>query len=96
MKIDLDLALSCLISVFEPEIIIPFKSYTQPLVIMAAIPFGLTGAVIGHIIMGQNITVLSFIGIVALSGVVVNDSLNSEKIAILNFFLIMFKNYINE
>ena len=54
---------------------IPFRSYLQPFVIMSAIPFGLTGAVIGHIIMGLNLTVLSLIGIVALAGVVVNDSL---------------------
>ncbi len=54
---------------------IPFRSYLQPLIIMGAIPFGLTGAVIGHIIMGQNLTILSLIGIVALAGVVVNDSL---------------------
>ena len=54
---------------------IPFKSYLQPLIIMSAIPFGFTGAVIGHIIMGMNLAVLSIIGIVALSGVVVNDSL---------------------
>jgi len=54
---------------------IPFRSYLQPLVIMGAIPFGLTGAVIGHLIMGLNLTILSLIGIVALAGVVVNDSL---------------------
>ena len=54
---------------------IPFKSYLQPLIVMGAIPFGLTGAVIGHIIMGQNLTILSLIGIVALAGVVVNDAL---------------------
>ncbi len=54
---------------------IPFRSYIQPLVIMGAIPFGLTGAVIGHIIMGQHLTVLSLIGSVALAGVVVNDGL---------------------
>ena len=54
---------------------IPFKSYIQPVVIMGAIPFGLTGAVIGHLIMGQNLTILSLIGLVALAGVVVNDSL---------------------
>ena len=54
---------------------IPFRSYSQPLIVMGAIPFGLTGAIIGHIIMGQNLTVLSLIGIVALAGVVVNDSL---------------------
>ncbi|MBO62425.1 MAG: acriflavin resistance protein [Candidatus Marinimicrobia bacterium] len=54
---------------------IPFSSYLQPLIIMSAIPFGFTGAVIGHLIMGMNLAVLSVIGIVALSGVVVNDSL---------------------
>ena len=54
---------------------VPFKSYLQPLIIMSAIPFGFTGAVIGHIIMGMNLAILSIIGIVALSGVVVNDSL---------------------
>jgi multidrug efflux pump subunit AcrB len=54
---------------------VPFKSYLQPLIIMSAIPFGFTGAVIGHLIMGMNLAVLSIIGIVALSGVVVNDSL---------------------
>ena len=54
---------------------IPFKSYFQPLVVMSSIPFGITGAVVGHIIMGMNLSVLSMMGIVALTGVVVNDSL---------------------
>ena len=54
---------------------IPLNSYIQPIVIMAAIPFGLVGAVIGHIIMGYSLSVLSLFGVVALSGVVVNDSL---------------------
>jgi multidrug efflux pump subunit AcrB len=54
---------------------IPFKSYFQPLVVMSSIPFGLTGAVIGHLILGMNFSVLSLMGIVALTGVVVNDSL---------------------
>jgi multidrug efflux pump subunit AcrB len=54
---------------------IPLNSYIQPVVIMLAIPFGLVGAVIGHIIMGYSLSVLSLFGIVALSGVVVNDSL---------------------
>jgi multidrug efflux pump subunit AcrB len=54
---------------------IPFRSYSQPLLIMAAIPFGIVGAVIGHIIMGFNLSILSMFGLVALSGVVVNDSL---------------------
>ncbi|MBW2522397.1 MAG: efflux RND transporter permease subunit, partial [Deltaproteobacteria bacterium] len=54
---------------------IPLNSYIQPLIIMLAIPFGLVGAVIGHIIMGYSLSVLSLFGVVALSGVVVNDSL---------------------
>ncbi len=54
---------------------IPFRSYSQPLLIMAAIPFGIVGAVMGHMIMGFNLSILSMFGLVALSGVVVNDSL---------------------
>ncbi|PIE63381.1 MAG: multidrug transporter [Desulfobacter postgatei] len=52
-----------------------FRSYSQPLIIMTAIPFGLIGAILGHLIMGLDITIISIFGIVALSGVVVNDSL---------------------
>lgn len=54
---------------------IPLKSYIQPLIIMAAIPFGLVGAVWGHIAMGLDVTMMSMFGFVALTGVVVNDSL---------------------
>jgi len=54
---------------------IPLNSYIQPLIIMAAIPFGIVGAVIGHLIMGYSLSVLSMFGVVALCGVVVNDSL---------------------
>ncbi|WP_432822938.1 efflux RND transporter permease subunit [Trichloromonas sp.] len=54
---------------------IPFRSYSQPFLIMAAIPFGIVGAIAGHLIMGFNLSMLSMFGIVALSGVVVNDSL---------------------
>lgn len=54
---------------------IPLNSYIQPLIIMAAIPFGIVGAVLGHMIMGYSLSVLSMFGVVALSGVVVNDSL---------------------
>ena len=54
---------------------VPLKSYVQPLIIMSAIPFGLVGAVWGHIIMGLDVTMMSMFGLVALSGVVVNDSL---------------------
>lgn len=64
---------------------IPFKSYTQPFIIMVAIPFGIVGAVVGHIIMGYSLSIMSFMGILALCGLVVNDSLvlisfaNNEK-----------------
>ncbi len=54
---------------------IPFKSFTQPFIVMLAIPFGIVGAILGHIIMGLNLSILSMFGIVGLSGVVVNDSL---------------------
>ena len=54
---------------------IPFGSYYQPLIVMIAIPFGIVGAVLGHIIMGYSVSLMSMMGIVALSGVVVNDSL---------------------
>ena len=54
---------------------VPLKSYVQPLVIMAVIPFGFIGAVVGHIIFGVSISMLSIFGLVALAGVVVNDSL---------------------
>ncbi len=52
-----------------------FRSYIQPVIIMTAIPFGLIGAIIGHYFMGLDITMISIFGIVALSGIVVNDSL---------------------
>jgi len=54
---------------------IPLHSYGQPLVIMSVIPFGLVGAVIGHLIMGKAISMMSLFGLIALAGVVVNDSL---------------------
>ena len=54
---------------------IPFRSYVQPAIIMSAIPFGLIGAALGHLIMGLNLTLLSVMGMIALTGVVVNDSL---------------------
>ncbi len=54
---------------------IPFKSFSQPILVMAAIPFGVVGAVAGHLAMGFNISLLSLFGMVGLAGVVVNDSL---------------------
>lgn len=54
---------------------IPLKSYSQPLIIMSVIPFGVVGAIFGHLVLGLAVSVLSICGIIALSGVVVNDSL---------------------
>ena len=54
---------------------IPLKSYSQPLIIMSVIPFGMVGAIFGHLLMGHPVSVLSICGIIALTGVVVNDSL---------------------
>lgn len=54
---------------------VQFRSYAQPVIVMSAIPFGLVGATVGHLLMGFNLSILSLFGIVALAGVVVNDSL---------------------
>jgi multidrug efflux pump subunit AcrB len=54
---------------------IAFGSYLQPLVVMLAIPFGAVGAIMGHMLLGMELSLVSIMGIVALSGVVVNDSL---------------------
>ena len=54
---------------------IPFRSYVQPIIIMAAIPFGVIGAMLAHLAMDLPVGILSLFGIIGLSGVVVNDSL---------------------
>jgi len=54
---------------------LPLQSYSQPLIVMSAIPFGVVGAFIGHMIMGYSLSVISIMGIVALAGVVINDTL---------------------
>jgi multidrug efflux pump subunit AcrB len=54
---------------------IPLRSYSQPLIIMSVIPFGTIGALVGHWILGLQVSMMSFFGIIALAGVVVNDSL---------------------
>ena len=54
---------------------IPLRSYLQPLMIMGVVPFGIVGAIIGHLITGYAMSFVSFFGIVALSGIVVNDAL---------------------
>nr|VFK14011.1 MAG: Multidrug efflux pump subunit AcrB [Candidatus Kentron sp. LPFa]VFK29926.1 MAG: Multidrug efflux pump subunit AcrB [Candidatus Kentron sp. LPFa] len=54
---------------------IPFRSYAQPIIVMGVIPFGIFGALLGHMIMGMNLSIMSVWGILALIGVIVNDSL---------------------
>ena len=54
---------------------VPLRSYVQPLVIMSVIPFGFIGAVVGHIVFDMTMSMLSVFGLIALAGVVVNDSL---------------------
>ena len=54
---------------------IPFRSYAQPIIVMLVIPFSIVGALLGHMIMGLNLSLMSLMGILALAGVVVNDSL---------------------
>ena len=54
---------------------IPFRSYVQPLIVMLGIPFSFIGALIGHLLLGYGLSLISIFGLVALAGVVVNDSL---------------------
>lgn len=54
---------------------IPFRSYIQPMIIMAAIPFGMIGALLGHLLLGISLGIVSMFGIIALSGVVINGAL---------------------
>jgi multidrug efflux pump subunit AcrB len=63
------------IGVIYALLAIAFGSYAQPLIVMVAIPFGIVGAVIGHILLGYDLSLISVMGVIALSGVVVNDSL---------------------
>jgi len=54
---------------------IPFRSYLQPFIVMSVIPFGIIGSVMGHVIMGESLSFMSLLGMLALAGIVVNDSL---------------------
>lgn len=54
---------------------IAFRGYLQPLIVLLAIPFGIVGAVVGHMLLGYDLSLVSFMGVIALSGVVINDSL---------------------
>lgn len=68
---------TCTISLFIIFVLlaIPFRSYVQPIIVMTAIPFAVVGAIIGHLIMGFSLSIISIMGIIALSGVVINDGL---------------------
>jgi multidrug efflux pump subunit AcrB len=73
--VDLGIAFIAALFLIYALIAIPLHSYSQPLIIMSVIPFGLIGAVIGHVFMGMAISMFSMFGLIALAGVVVNDSL---------------------
>jgi multidrug efflux pump subunit AcrB len=67
--------LGIILVVIYAMLAVPLNSYIQPAIIMAAIPFGIVGAVIGHMVMGYSLSVISMFGVLALTGVVINDSL---------------------
>lgn len=71
----LTVGLMMALAVIYAMLALPFNSFIQPIIIMLCIPFGMVGAVIGHLIMGYSLSVMSMFGVVALSGVVINDSL---------------------
>ena len=71
----LSIALAIALFVMFATLAVPLKSYVAPLIILSAVPFGAVGAVWGHVIMGIPLTFISTCGVVALAGVVVNDSL---------------------
>jgi len=75
MSVGLKRALVMIAILIYALLAIPLKSYTQPLVIMSVVPFGFVGAVLGHLVMGFPLSVLSFFGMLAVMGIVVNDSL---------------------
>jgi multidrug efflux pump subunit AcrB len=54
---------------------IPLKSYFQPVLILFSVPFGFVGALVGHLLVGYDLSIISFLGCLALAGVVVNDSI---------------------
>jgi multidrug efflux pump subunit AcrB len=75
MMDSLKVGFSLALFVIYAMLAIPFKSYSQPLIVMLSIPFGIVGAITGHLLLGYTLSMMSMMGIVALSGVVVNDSL---------------------
>jgi multidrug efflux pump subunit AcrB len=71
----LGLGLILVLFIIYTLLAVPFQSYSQPFIVMSVIPFGLIGAVLGHILLGLDLTIQSVLGMLALTGVVVNDSL---------------------
>ncbi|GAA6151221.1 efflux RND transporter permease subunit [Pseudoteredinibacter isoporae] len=71
----LGIGIALVLFVIYALLAIPFGSYSQPLIVMSIIPFGAIGAIVGHWIMGMDLTIMSLLGLLALVGVVVNDSL---------------------
>ncbi|MEZ6194857.1 MAG: efflux RND transporter permease subunit [Planctomycetota bacterium] len=67
-------AVFALLAIFA-MLAIPFRSYVQPIIVMLAIPFGAIGAVLGHVLLGYELSIISMFGLIALAGVVVNDSM---------------------
>lgn len=76
-RVNLELGVGFIFALFGMYAVmaVAFRSYLQPAMIMTAIPFGMVGAVLGHLLMGFDLSMLSIMGIIALSGVVVNDNL---------------------
>lgn len=72
-----DMRLGALIGLCAIYIILAwvFGSYSQPLVVMSIIPMGFVGMTLGHLLLGHDITILSFVALIGLSGIVVNDSI---------------------
>jgi multidrug efflux pump subunit AcrB len=71
----LRLGLIAVLLMIYAALAVPLRSYGQPLIIMAVIPFGVVGAILGHFILGSSVSMLSAIGMIGLTGIVVNDSL---------------------
>lgn len=70
----LRLGLFALAAIYMP-LAIAFRSYFKPIIVMSAIPFGVMGAIFGHLIMGLSVSIMTYFGIIAAAGVVVNDNL---------------------
>lgn len=74
-KQGLDKVMPLVMVIMYALLAIPFRSYIQPVIVLLAIPFGLVGAVMGHLLLGLPVSMMSIFGMVAVAGVVVNDSI---------------------